>query len=159
MKTVLTNIFLVKTSFERERMIRMDDFESEASTSSEINYFISENKLLIIEFEYFLEIIIKEKKKRIPQINYSSKHVAKFEIDDFKEGDAEDLMKLERFVNINAAAMIFPFIRENVAITTAKAGMSSIIVPVENFVDRYERKEKDKNEVQKNQLKKKNQTK
>ena len=57
--------------------------------------------------------------------------------------DEEDFEnKLERFANINAAAIIFPFIRENAATISAKAGMSPIMIPVTNFVKLYEDKKK-----------------
>lgn len=136
MNTNLLNIFLVKSTFERGRII--SDNEHSAESKTDIEYGISDNGILIVEFQYDLNISTIKGKKKVNQIKFSTKHVAKFEISELNEDSEEDHHKLERFANINAAAMIFPFIRENISSTTAKAGMSPILVPVVNFVKLYE---------------------
>ena len=87
-----------------------------------------------------LNLDLKSGEVLTPQFKYSSTHVAQFELDEnaTNEGDFEN--KLERFANINAAAIIFPFVRENAATISAKAGMSPIMIPVTNFVKLYEDK-------------------
>lgn len=141
MKTTLSNIILAQTSFKRGRVI---DFKEEFTFKPfvKIGYVLTENDILVVEFTYSIDVIAKDDKDEdVPQINYSSTHIAQFEV--HKEGEEDNFEnKLERFSNINAAAIIFPFIRENVATITAKAGMSPIMIPVTNFVELYEEKKK-----------------
>jgi preprotein translocase subunit SecB len=143
MNTNLLNIFLVKSSFERSKNISYEENHS-AESNTEIEYGISENGLLIVEFQYDLNIHITKGKKKTSLIKFSTKHVAKFDISDLDEDNEVKNKKLERFANINAAAMIFPFIRETIASTTAKAGMAPILIPVVNFVNLHEDKVKSK---------------
>ena len=146
MNTNLLNIFLVKSSFERGRTISEKE-EHRAESKTDIEYGIADNGLLIVEFQYDLNIYIIKGKKKTSQLKFSTKHVAKFEISELDEDNDVKHDKLERFTNINAAAMIFPFIRENIASTTAKAGMAPILIPVVNFVKLFEEKSKEKSKI------------
>lgn len=139
MKTKLNDIILVKTAFERESVLEFED-NFELSTDINISYGITDDNVLIVSFEYILNLDLKSGEVLTPQFKYSSTHVAQFELDEnaTNEGDFEN--KLERFANINAAAIIFPFVRENAATISAKAGMSPIMIPVTNFVKLYEDK-------------------
>lgn len=135
MKTKLQDIILVNTSFNREMSLEFED-DFELDTQIEINHgFTSENNF-VVQFSYKIKLEIKNDNELIPQFEYSSKHVAQFET---KDTESSDPIKMERFANINVAAMIFPFIRENVATISAKAGMSPIMIPVINFIELYER--------------------
>ncbi|MET7253563.1 protein-export chaperone SecB [Dyadobacter fermentans] len=49
-------------------------------------------------------------------------------------GPAEDYL-----ANVNAPAIIYPFIREHIASLTAKAGVDALLIPPFNFVDHYQR--------------------
>lgn len=92
--------------------------------------------------EYKFEIFRKEKESE-SQFFYSSKHIAQFDLEEYDSEEEGIIEKLKRFANINAAAMIYPFIRENAATISAKAGMSPIIIPVTNFIERYESLDKE----------------
>lgn len=141
MKTKLNDIILIKTVFERESVLEFED-DFELNTDINISHGITGNNVLVVFFEYILNLDLKSEDKLLPQFKYSSTHVAQFELEESAKNEEDFENKLERFANINAAAIIFPFIRENAATISAKAGMSPIIIPVTNFVKLYEEKNK-----------------
>lgn len=140
MKTTLSNIILIKTSFERDNILDVEN-ELKLSTRININHTIVDKKSLVVIFEYILmpETTTEDS---APQFKYSSTHIAQLELEEFDD-TAEDFEELiRRFSSINVAAMIFPFIRENAATISAKAGMAPIMIPVQNFVALYEESKK-----------------
>ena len=141
MKTKLNDIILVKTAFERESVLEFED-NFELSTDINISFGITTENVLIVSFEYILNLDLKSEESLNPQFKYSSTHVAQLELEENLKDEEDFENKLERFANINAAAIIFPFIRENAATISAKAGMSPIMIPVTNFVKLYEDKKK-----------------
>lgn len=52
---------------------------------------------------------------------------------------------LDSIVNINCAAILFPFIREYIADLTRKAGFPALLLPPMNFVRVYEESKKKRN--------------
>lgn len=145
MKTELDNIILASTFFERDRNLNLED-KYELSTDLEIRHGFSRKKYMVVEFTYKAVFTQNVKERKVNKITYNSKHVAQFKLHDFDDKNNNDLLTAERFANINAAAMIFPFIRENAATISAKAGMSPIIVPVTNFVELYDKKKQKEKE-------------
>lgn len=139
----LKDIILVKTSFERETVLEFEE-NFELNTEINIQHGVTEDKVFIVNFEYNLNLDLKMKNDLTPQFKYSSTHVAQFELEENAENEDDFENKLERFANINAAAIIFPFIRENAATISAKAGMSPIMIPVTNFIRLYDEKQKQK---------------
>ncbi|UZU00050.1 protein-export chaperone SecB [Chryseobacterium fluminis] len=125
----------------RESVLEFED-DFELNTDINISHGITGNNVLVVFFEYILNLDLKSEDKLLPQFKYSSTHVAQFELEESAKNEEDFENKLERFANINAAAIIFPFIRENAATISAKAGMSPIIIPVTNFVKLYEEKNK-----------------
>jgi preprotein translocase subunit SecB len=141
MRTKLDDILLIKTSFERESILEIGD-KFELNTDVNISHGVTAENILIVNFEYTLKLELKTDNNLLPQFQYSSTHVAQFELEEGSKDEEDFENKLERFANINAAAMIFPFIRENAATISAKAGMSPIMIPVTNFVKMYEENKK-----------------
>jgi preprotein translocase subunit SecB len=141
MRTKLDDILLIKTSFERESILEFED-KFELNTDVNISHGVTAENILIVNFEYTLKLELKTDNNLLPQFQYSSTHVAQFELEEGSKDEEDFENKLERFANINAAAMIFPFIRENAATISAKAGMSPIMIPVTNFVKMYEENKK-----------------
>lgn len=141
MKTDLENIILASTSFSRQSNLQLDE-QLKLNTDIEIKHGIIKESFLVVEFIYKASFYSIKRTKKSNQITYSSKHVAQFKLSDFDKDSEDQLLKVERFANVNAAAMIFPFIRENIATISAKAGMASIIIPVTNFIELYESKKK-----------------
>lgn len=140
MKANLSNIILIKTSFERDNFLDVEN-ELKLSTKININHSMVDEKFLVVIFEYILipETTTEDSE---PQFKYSSTHIAQLELEEF-DNTAEDFEEIiRRFSSINVAAMIFPFIRENAATISAKAGMAPIMIPVTNFVALYEESKK-----------------
>ncbi|HBR10666.1 MAG TPA: hypothetical protein DD740_00345 [Chryseobacterium sp.] len=141
MKTKLNDIILIKTAFERESVLEFED-NFELNTDINISHGLTPENVLVVSFEYNLNLDLKSEGGLLPQFKYSSTHVAQFELEENAKNEDDFEIKLERFANINAAAIIFPFIRENAATISSKAGMSPIMIPVTNFVKLYEEKQK-----------------
>lgn len=45
--------------------------------------------------------------------------------------------ELEKFGHINGAAIVFPFLREQLSSLMVKSGLKAIVLPPYNFVERY----------------------
>lgn len=136
----LKSVFLLANQFNRMPELSFDDDAIYNTTADiEINHeiFPKQQKIGVI-FSYGIKIPA-DKEEGFFQIDYSSIHFAELEINNYSETE-EQKQYIDRFININVAAMIFPFIREHLANTTMKAGMSPLIIPSINFVERYDDK-------------------
>lgn len=136
----LKNVFLLANQFRRMPELNFDDDTVYNTTADiEINHDIfSDQKKIGVIFSYSIKIPT-DKEDNTYQIDYSSIHFAELEIDNYSETE-EQKQYIDRFINVNVAAMIFPFIREHLANTTMKSGMSPLIIPSINFVERYNNK-------------------
>lgn len=132
----IKSVFLISSNFFRGNSITFDENVS-INANIEINYNISEeDKSIGVIFIYSIKIP-SDSEGEMDQISFSLTHFAELEIDNYFEIEKQDI---DRFINVNVAAMIFPFIREQVATTTMKAGMAPIIIPSINFIKRYNEK-------------------
>jgi len=68
------------------------------------------------------------------EVDFFIKMIGLFE----KIGDHSEIPN-DYFVNVNAPAIIFPFVREHVSSITAKAGIDAVLLPPFNFVDNYQK--------------------
>ncbi|KAA9356877.1 MULTISPECIES: protein-export chaperone SecB [Larkinella] len=66
----------------------------------------------------------------------------------FSVAEGVDEKLLENFSDINAPAILFPFVRETIASLTARAGIPTVLVQPFNFVDMQRRKQ---NQAKENQ--------
>jgi preprotein translocase subunit SecB len=57
-----------------------------------------------------------------------------------KSNTSADDNALENFININAPAIIFPFVREEIAAITSKAGIGTVLLQPVNFVELSKKK-------------------
>ncbi|MCF2498405.1 protein-export chaperone SecB [Dyadobacter chenhuakuii] len=57
-----------------------------------------------------------------------------FDLESDLPGPNEDYL-----ANVNAPAIIYPFIREHIASITAKSGIEAILLPPFNFVEQYQK--------------------
>ena len=115
-----------------------DNAKYNINADIEINYDLTDDKeMLGVMFTYKMEIPA-EKEDDGPQFTYTSLHFAELYITDYR--DNPDYRKsLDRYVNVNVAAIIFPFVREHLATITMKAGMAPIFIPSINFIERYQK--------------------
>ena len=129
------SISLLANNFIRSFNMQ-DDVQYNINADIEINYDLIDSKeMLGVMFTYKMEIPA-EKEDDEPQFTYTSLHFAELEVTDYQD-TPEYKKKIDRFININVAAMIFPFVREHLATTTMKAGMAPIFIPSINFIERY----------------------
>ncbi len=75
-------------------------------------------------------------KKAFAEINVTSAGVFK------KSGDILQ-NQIDSFCDINAPAIIFPFIREIIASVSSKGGLQTILIPPINFIEANKEKKKD----------------
>lgn len=139
MKIELKEIFLTNTKFKRgDKISDLNNKEALIKNNIKISHAINDEKdLLFVEFDYEVKVY---KNKKDLRFSYSATYIANFIISDIdKEGD-EFNQYIDRFSNINAAAIIYPFVRENAATISSKAGMTPFLVPVMNFIKMYEDK-------------------
>ncbi len=120
----LLNILLVESNFWRHQNVKSDK-ESQPDFKIGTQDKISDNKLAVavtVEFNFIVDDkeVVKTKTRMVGNfiINNSANK-------DFVEG----------FAKINAPAIIFPYIREHLATTSAKAGIYPILLQPFNFVE------------------------
>jgi preprotein translocase subunit SecB len=120
----INGILLKESHFLRIPEIHFNDGEI---TDSNINIQSQsrDEKIVIVE----LSIDIKSKYKNTIQFEIKASMVGIFET----EKAAPE--HLESFSNINAPAIIFPFLREHICSLSIKAGIQPMILPPINFVE------------------------
>lgn len=133
----IKNIFLLGSQFRRGKDPNIDENKIySVDADVKINYgFSLDGKRVGVKFTYEMEIPSQEDNS-IVQISYSSMHYAELIVENYT--DTEENQKfLDKYINVNVAAMIFPFVREHLATTTMKSGITPIIIPPINFVEKY----------------------
>lgn len=119
----LISLTLVSSNFKREAKIDFSNTEIKNSVDIDIQHSVNENEI-IIDLEVTLVGKLKQKKLFL----FTAKYVGQFE-----KGD-ENILPVEKFVEANGPAIIYPFVREHIAGTSLKAGMNPILLPPVNFV-------------------------
>ncbi|MDD3723155.1 MAG: protein-export chaperone SecB [Lutibacter sp.] len=125
----LLNIILVESSFKRAVNIDFSNKNLKNNIDIDIKNSINENILgvtVILKFNTIIdkEIIISSEIKMAGNFEFSK----------------NTNIPLEDFGNINAPAIIFPFVREHLSNTSMKAGIQPILLPPINFVDLAKKK-------------------
>lgn len=129
----LLHVLLLESNFQRVNEVKFDE---EVKTNVVINTSVnvSEPNVHVV-----VEAIVKQHHQEIEQVSVQVKMLGTFE----KMGDSP-ISDLEVFGNVNGAAIIFPFVREQIASMTLNAGIPPILLPPFNFARAYqERKEKE----------------
>ncbi len=96
-----------------------------------------------IQIRYFLDgrssNVLLQLKIEGEQIHFvvEASYLGVFEFDRDLSGIARD--RLDRVIKVNCAAILFPFVREIVAETTRRAGLSPLVLDSFNFVKAYEK--------------------
>ena len=119
----LDSLTLVESSFKREANIDFSNTEIKNSVDIDIQHTLNEDKIFID-----LEVVLIGKLKRVKLFQFKTKYVGQFE-----KGD-ENILPIEKFVEANGPAIMYPFVREHIATTSIKAGMNPILLPPVNFV-------------------------
>ncbi|MBD0403202.1 protein-export chaperone SecB [Flammeovirga sp. EKP202] len=120
----LLNIILIESSFKRASNIDFSNKELKNNIDIDINNNVNKNLLIVTVSLNFNTTINSE-----TIISSEIKMAGSFE---FSEDNS---IPLESFGNINAPAIIFPFIREHLSGLSMKAGIQPILLPPVNFVE------------------------
>jgi preprotein translocase subunit SecB len=135
-KISLKNISLIKVSFNRE--ITFDSID-QSLLNQYVSIDITNSDLSIDTFVVYLDVEFTFKHKETTIIDAKVTYGATFE----KSGEAS-LESIDSFVNVNAPAIIFPFIREEIASLTGKSSLGALLIQPVNFIQMYENKKNGK---------------
>ena len=118
----IVNLLLLESNFKRESTVT---FEQDKITNS----VIVDVNVQIVNETVFVTETLKYEQKVADQLEVSAeiKMVGVFE----KTGESQ--LDLQQFGNVNGAAIIFPYIREQLSNLSAKAGIGLVILPPFNF--------------------------
>lgn len=134
----IRNIVLIECNFSRA--IVTNPIQNNNEVINDILIELNNTDISKDVFSVFLDYSFKIIHKDELIINIFIKYSAEFQA----EGDIS-LKQKEDFANINAPAMIYPFIRETIASITAKALVGNILIPPVNFVKLYEDRKANEN--------------
>ena len=119
----LLNVILLESNFKRNVEINYTSSEFKSNIDINIGNRIKDNMLFVeLSLTYFAGV---EENKEIQSF---IKMVGVFQCPE------NPALPIETFGKINAPAILFPFIRENLASVSMKAGINAILLPPINFV-------------------------
>lgn len=115
-------IILVDSNFHREDHL---DFGDKVTTDMDIhtNVQVKDNQITVFE-----EVLVKQNSGDKEQLSISVKMAGMFEC----IGETQ-IPNLDEFGRVNAAAIIFPYVREHISSLSVRAGAGAIILPPVNF--------------------------
>lgn len=132
-KTILLEgVILIKASFSRLPVIAIED-ASKISQNVEIN--VSNSELSKDKFAVYLDIDFKIYYEGNALVDIQIKQAGSFDKSKAKMSEKE----IDSFVNINAPAIIFPFVREEIASLCSKSGVGNVLIQPVNFVELHEK--------------------
>lgn len=132
-KFKLLNIILIESSFKREPQIDFDNQDLHNNINIDVQNSTENSNILYVTVIMDFDTSVDNKKF----ISSKIKMLGVFEF-------GEKLpLSLDSFANINAPAIIFPFIREHLSNVSMKAGIQPILLPPINFVKLAEDKKKE----------------
>lgn len=118
----LKSLSLIESNFKREADI---DFANEIfnDVDIDINHNIIDDNVII---SLNVDLVGRYKRKKL--FRFSIKYIGVFEIGN------QEILPVEKFVEANGPAIIYPFIREHIATTSLKADIKAILLPPVNFI-------------------------
>lgn len=125
----IENILLMRCSFNRTPTVEFNSAEVKAVFDISVDTNITDNKVVVSEHLKFEQSF-----KDVVEISCEITMIGVFE----KIGELG--IPLEEFGNINAAAILFPYVRENLSNLSLKSGIGNLILPPANFVKMYQDK-------------------
>ena len=118
----INNLLLLESSFTRVINVTFDNPDIKKNINVDVNVSVNGNVVVVTEEIKYNQIF-----NEVEEVSAKIKMVGVFE----KFGNSD--LDLENFGNINGAAIIFPYIREQLTNLTSKAGLGLIIIPPFNF--------------------------
>lgn len=124
----LESILLIKSNFSRDLII---DAHDKTKVTQDIKINISNSELNTDKFAVYLQVdfVIFYDGKTVVEINTT--YAGSFDKTDTNIDDKT----LDSFIEINAPAIMFPFVREEMASLTTKAGIGTVLLQPVNFVE------------------------
>lgn len=141
MKTNLEDIFLIESKFNRKPLSEIDieKLFPDSNIHVSTNLFERSNQLIVnLDYRFCLHDNQKERKE---YLSYNCTYQGKFKLESL-ENITNDMV--DRFGSVNGAAVLFPFVREDLMDRSVKSGFQPILLPLVNFVHIYESKTKEK---------------
>lgn len=121
----VVNILLMDSTFKREVLVTFNQPEIETNVKIDVAVQVKDNMVFVTEtLDYF------QKFNKIIEVSATIKMVGVFE----KIGEPQ--IDVNEFGNVNAAAIIFPYMREHLTNLSAKGGIGLIMLPPFNFTKR-----------------------
>jgi preprotein translocase subunit SecB len=120
----LTEIYLLESNFKRAINVNFEDPSFKNNADITVDHQVLENQTLHIT----VTLDYSAGKKRAKEISAKIKMMGIFKC------DSEPVIPIEQFAKANGPAIMFPFLREHLATTTLKAGISPILLPAVNFI-------------------------
>lgn len=124
----ITNLLLIESNFKREAIVSFDPAKNERIVNVDVNVQVKDKNIFVTE-----TLVFEQKSGETIEVSANIKMVGVF------EQFGESPLELEEFGRVNGAAIIFPFIREQLSGLSAKAGIGLILLPPFNFT-RQEKK-------------------
>lgn len=118
----ILGISLIESKFFRTNDMPENVMQLPNSSALSINFGILDNKLTVVE-----KLTFKIESESRTEVESEITMAAVFQY----ENNAK--IPIKQFANINAAAMIFPYIREHLSSLTLKAGIGHILLSPVNF--------------------------
>ncbi len=125
----IENILLLECQFKRLPDVTFDNTNVTTNVEINVNCKVENDTVFVIE-----NVIFESKFNDIVEVHVGISMLGVFE----KVGDAP--LKPEDFGNVNGAAILYPYIREQLSNITLKAGLGNIVLPPVNFVKMAENK-------------------
>lgn len=118
----ITNLILLESNFKREASVTFEQSKISNTVNVDVNVQVTDKTIFVTE-----SLSYSQKSGEIVEVTADIKMVGIFE----KIGESE--LDLEQFGQVNGAAIIFPYIREQLTNLSAKAGIGLIVLPPFNF--------------------------
>ena len=118
----ITNLILLESNFKREASVTFEQSKISNTVNVDVNVQVTDKTIFVTE-----SLSYSQKSGEIVEVTADIKMVGVFE----KIGESE--LDLEQFGQVNGAAIIFPYIREQLTNLSAKAGIGLIVLPPFNF--------------------------
>lgn len=126
----LLSIVLAKSKFDRKAKINESGY-----ANADLNFQISSDQPDETDPSRFNVSLLTE--LYLPNKGEAEVEIEVEIVGVFSRVDSEENLSMDYFSNVNAPAMIFPFLRQHIAHLTSLAALETILVPPVNFVKIY----------------------
>lgn len=127
----IVNLLMLECEFKRTPKVSFNHENIETIVEINVEAQVNENQVVVTELLVFQQTL-----NDVNEVSAIIKFIGVF------ESNGNTAITLEEFGHINGAAIIFPYIREQLSNLSLKAGIGNLILPPVNFVKKYEEKKR-----------------